>query len=298
MRARILTAASILLVTACSLVTGLSSYEIVDAADGAADARSSSSSSSGSVSSDALAPKPTDDAATTSGRDASVTVDAAGPRRVTDGLAALYTFKESGGAVAKDVSGIAPAIDLPIVLGAPTFLPDGGGLVISAPSFLKSSGAATKIIDACQTSNEVTVETWITPASATPAGITRTAGIAGASDDVDVVFNATGTQYNAVYRTAAGSFSRLDGPASSIKAARQHVVTTRRANGERRLYVDGVIVAEDVFTEPLSIWTKHSVIVANAPTMDRGWLGTVHLVAFYSRALTLSEVSQNFAVGP
>jgi 4-hydroxy-3-methylbut-2-enyl diphosphate reductase IspH len=38
--------------------------------------------------------------------------------------------------------------------------------------------------------------------------------------------------------------------------------------------------------------------LANEENADRRWLGSVHLVAIYARALTPEEVARNFDAGP
>jgi hypothetical protein len=49
----------------------------------------------------------------------------------------------------------------------------------------------------------------------------------------------------------------------------------------------------------LSQWDDtYRIIVANEATNDRTWLGELHLIAVYDRALDAGEVEQNFMAGP
>ncbi|MBT8469245.1 MAG: LamG domain-containing protein, partial [Deltaproteobacteria bacterium] len=82
-------------------------------------------------------------------------------------------------------------------------------------------------------------------------------------------------------------------------AALTHVVHTHNASGAEVLYVDGV--EDETFTRTggLSQWdATFPIIVANEGTNDRAWLGALHLIAVYDRALGAAEVEQNFTAGP
>ena len=75
---------------------------------------------------------------------------------------------------------------------------------------------------------------------------------------------------------------------------------TRRVSGERAIWVDAARVATTLTPGgDFSTWTNtYKVAVADEHTGGRGWLGELHLLAVYSRALTDAEIAQNFAAGP
>ena len=82
------------------------------------------------------------------------------PNRVVTDLVALYEFSEGSGPTVLDTSGVAPLLDLTIE--DPTAVTwTSGGLSIDSPTVISSVGAATKLIDAAQTAEEVTVEAWV-----------------------------------------------------------------------------------------------------------------------------------------
>jgi hypothetical protein len=81
---------------------------------------------------------------------------------VTEGLQVLYTFEEGSGTTVQDVSGVGVLLDLEVSDGAATGWVSGG-LVIHSSTLVASAGAATKVIDAAQVSNEVTIEAWVKP---------------------------------------------------------------------------------------------------------------------------------------
>ncbi len=221
-----------------------------------------------------------------------------GGGRVTAGLLALYTFSGSGGVV-KDVSGVAPALDLAIQLGdGGTASVVDGGLAVGAQSIVASQSPATKIIAACKASGAVTIEAWITPANTTQSAA-RIAGVGGANGQHDIGLDQYATAY-ATYMNGTSGLSRLDTASGSAATLRQHLVTTFAADATRIMYVDGVERARDSAPDAaLAGWTtSYGVTCANATSLDSGWSGTFHLVAFYGRALTPAEIAQNHAAGP
>jgi exo-beta-1,3-glucanase (GH17 family) len=65
------------------------------------------------------------------------------------------------------------------------------------------------------------------------------------------------------------------------------------------LYIDGVEDQTFMRIGGLAQWDDtYRIIVANEATNDRTWLGELHLIAVYDRALDAGEVEQNFMAGP
>jgi len=65
-----------------------------------------------------------------------------------------------------------------------------------------------------------------------------------------------------------------------------------------RLYKDGVLMISGTIAGTFSTWAAdHKLSIAAEPKGGKNWLGELHLVAFYNRALTQEEVVQNFSVG-
>jgi hypothetical protein len=86
-------------------------------------------------------------------------IDGAGPSRgrVTNGLILLYELEENGGDVAKDTSGVAPALDLGIPPNV-KWMPKALSFDVAAHA--KTLGPATKIVQRCGATNAITVEAW------------------------------------------------------------------------------------------------------------------------------------------
>jgi len=218
--------------------------------------------------------------------------------RVTNGLIALYMFQETSGSTVHDVSGVSSPLDLTIQPG------DGGvatfgaaGLSITKPLIVASQSAATKVINACKASHEVTLEMWVTPANVTQ-DFCRIVGVSGVNSDHDVALDQSTTEYWSLMRSSTGHLD-LHAPGTAT-ASRKHVAVTRAKDGTRIIYVDAVEAARDVQTDTdPTIWNDaFGVTCGNATTLDAPWLGTYHLVAIYARALSAAEIDQNHRISP
>jgi hypothetical protein len=77
-----------------------------------------------------------------------------------------------------------------------------------------------------------------------------------------------------------------------------HVVHTYDGRVER-LYINGVEQATLAISGTFATWNPAAVLyVGNEPTLDRPWKGVLRLLAIYDRALSPTDIQQNFAAGP
>lgn len=234
--------------------------------------------------------------------------DAAPPdaiARVADGLVVYYPFDEGSGATVTDRSGVGVPLDLSI--DDPDAVAWGVGvLAVAAPTLIRSPGPATKIVEACLVTSEITLEAWVRPANVTQGGPARLVTL---SVDTSNRNFQLGQELDAYYQarlrttlsTSANGSPFLATPegAGDVRPELTHLVFTRDAAGQRRIYVDNVLRAADTFGGDFSTWeTSWSMALANEHTFDRTWLGEYHLVAIYSRALSAEEVARNHAAGP
>jgi len=87
-------------------------------------------------------------------------------------------------------------------------------------------------------------------------------------------------------------------PIGSVKAELTHVVYTRDTSGRATIFLDGVQEATAEVPGNLSNWDgDYRLALSNELTRDRHWLGELHLVAIYSRALSEQQVKRNFQAG-
>lgn len=237
--------------------------------------------------------------------------------RVTDGLMILYDFLERGdGATVADVSGSATPVDLTIQTTAAVTWGDGTLRVRESTRAVSSPGAAglARLVDQVVASNEVTIEAWITPQSATQLPGAGPARIVVMSNDPfsanflfaqgDVGNGDPYHRYSLRVRTAESDLDGLPGLNSQEgvvrTTSRSHVVARHAADGTSCIFIDGTMSTCTALEPEINSWSPSFVLaLANEPSADeRPWLGTFHLVAIYARALSDEEIRQNFDVGP
>jgi len=220
--------------------------------------------------------------------------------RVTDGLQVLYTFDEGSGETVNDVSGVGSPLNLSLGGTAASWIP-GGGLAINSSALVASEGPATKVVEACQTTNEVAIEAWVKLANATQDGPARIVTLSSDPHHRNFTLGQDGGTYDVRLRTTAtddNGTPSLTATGGSLATELTHVVYTRDASGVARIYVDGVERGSRTVGGDLSNWNgDYRLALANELTEDRPWLGECYLVAVFNRALSQAEVSQNFSAG-
>ena len=224
--------------------------------------------------------------------------------RVTDHLQALYTFEEGEGAIVHDVTGMAEPFDLEVVDPAAVAWSQGG-LTLLRPTVIRSSGPAERLIGLLKATGALTIEAWMTPASATHAGLGRIVTLSAGARQRNVTLGQSGDGFHVSLRTTRTNPNASDRALTASGTASErltHLVCTREGSGLTRLYLDGRLVAERVVDGDPSNWAVDMPLaLGNEPTgeiaTDRAWLGTLHLVAVYGRALARDEIEQNYLFG-
>jgi hypothetical protein len=229
-----------------------------------------------------------------------VLTDCANAQRVSKNLQTLYTFEDGQGDTVRDRSGTGQPLDLR-VLGKNGFDWKDGALVIRSSTSIISPEPAAKIIESVKRSSEITIEAWIRPANDSQAGPARIVTLSSDTSQrnitlgqdkniLDVRMRSTKTDNNGLPSTAS--------PRDSLGTRLTHAVFTRDRSGTAIIYLDGKEVVNKNVAGDFRNWNgRHQLSLANEITGDRPWLGELHLVAIYDRALTGSEVQQNFAAG-
>ncbi|MGQ9889951.1 MAG: Ig-like domain-containing protein, partial [Aggregatilineales bacterium] len=245
--------------------------------------------------------------------------------RVTQGLIGLWWFTGFSGQNfdkrdVPDTSGFGAPLTLRIRhLGAggdSTKATSDGGLNINKPIKIESTANATKIVDAIKASNAFTVELWLRSRSASNSGPGRIVTI---SQDTSNQRNLTiaqggcngsnGSRYCLRLRTTnASGYSQTDNNTPLTSTDLQHFVMTYSSSDSRvRVYINGSLVYNQQIsgaTGALSGWNNaYRLLLANEYGADsntraeRDWTGDLYLLAFYNRALSAAEISQNYAAG-
>lgn len=220
--------------------------------------------------------------------------------RAQEGLLALYTFEENSGQIVSDVSGSGAPLNL--------WIPDltkvsrvTGALLINSSTLVSSLATAFKLTEGLKATNEITIEAWVKPANTTQDGPARIATLSQDTLLRNFTLAQDASKYTGRLRTTTvgtnGIPPAVFTPSGIASTTLQHVVYTRTPS-TAKIYVDGAEVASEAITGNFSNWdSSFRFGLANEFTMNRTWLGELHLVAIYDRDLSSAEVAQNFSAG-
>ncbi|MAT53783.1 MAG: hypothetical protein CMN32_04835 [Saprospirales bacterium] len=222
--------------------------------------------------------------------------------RINTGLIAYYNFREGNGATIHDVTSSGSPLHLTVLNPSNISWNQDCGLSINSGTIIQTGGAASKVISALKSTNAMTVEAWVKPASQSQSGPARIVTISKNPYERNFTLGQTNTNYIVRNRTTSGGDNNgmpeaVAGGLSS--AAAQHVVYTWDANsGTEKLYVDGIEKYSGTRSGNISNWDDtYKLAFGNELTQDRTWLGDIHSVAFYNKAISAAEVLQNYQAG-
>lgn len=221
-----------------------------------------------------------------------------------DGLQVLYTFQEGSGSMIHDVSGHNEPLDLTIAGSGVRWLPDGG-ISIETPANIVAAESPTRLIEAIKTSNELSVDVWLKPANLTQDGPARIVTISRSPMERNFTLgqgkfgNHPTDVFDVRLRTTDASINNNGEPSlttasGTVRNELMHVVYTRSADGEVRMYVDGDEVLRSITPGSLTNWdAEHSLALANEIGGERPWLGELHRVALYDCAMGVLDAAMN-----
>ena len=230
------------------------------------------------------------------------TLQGTGGGRVTSGLLVLYRFTAGSGSTVFDVSGVGSPMDLSIANPGNASWIGGGGLALTGPTFV-GAASDTKLRSNLVQSNALTVEAWVRPDNTTQSGPARMVTFSADGGDRNFTLGQRDSRYEMRLRTTStndnGSSPVTRSGSGVVDTVLSHVVYTRTASGQSRIYENGVQVTSRSIGGNFSNWGTNYVfgLGNEIPPVDRPWLGDFHLVAVYDRALDLAEIQQNYAAG-
>ena len=220
--------------------------------------------------------------------------------RSGDGLVALYDFRLAKGSIVKDRSGVGKPLDLKIQ-NPKNVRRTKGTLEVRGRTLIRSDKPAAKVFNAVRRSGEITIEAWVRPANAKQDGPARMVTLSGGSSDRNFTLGQEGDKVDVRLRTTKTSgngIPSLNSPGRSLAPRLTHIVYTRNRGGRARLFLNGKQQAEKRVPGAMANWNgKYRLALANEFSSDRPWLGMFHLVAIYSRDLSVEEVAQHFKAG-
>ncbi|MBI1296162.1 S8 family serine peptidase [bacterium] len=222
---------------------------------------------------------------------------------VDDGLVALYLFDEGTGSIVYDASGVGTPHNLTIQDPTNVTWFDGG-LSVDFDTIIQGSVAPAKLYDACQANSELTVETWVAPAFEYQDGPARIVTASANINQRNFTLGQEWDEYIGRLRTSsAGDTNGMpelgSGEDYLISPTLMHVVYTHQQNGNEYFFLDGVQVKEQHRQGSFSNWDRtYRLALANEFSMDRPWLGELHKVAIYCKALSPDTIYDNYVAGP
>ncbi len=146
---------------------------------------------------------------------------------------------------------------------------------------------AQKITNAVKKSGELTIEAWIKPARDRQDGPARIVSLSADPNQRNVTLGQDGKRCDVRLRTTTTSVNGIPSsatPNNALTTAPTHVVYTRDAAGNARVYINGKPRRSTKVAGKLSNWDNNfRLVLANELTGDRPWLGELHRVAFHGR---------------
>jgi hypothetical protein len=258
-----------------------------------------------------------DDPNTDGGQEASDSGQAeadSGPSVDPNAPVLLYTFEEAGGDRVLDRSGHEPPLDLFIEDTQVVFW-GNGTLTTSAPgTIMETQGSANRVIEACQASNALTLEAWVTPIEQPLTGPDRimTCSSGGDERNFSLLYENDDNQSNEYTvrlrrdDNISGMPALSAGPGSLVPTIRQHVVYVHDPEAQMSsIYIDGALrgsrLRSDDALPDFRNWSYYVFALAdevNDTGENRRFIGTYHKVAVYCRALDAEEVGNLTLAGP
>ena len=228
---------------------------------------------------------------------------AAGGNRYEAATIAKYEFKTGMGNIAYDTSGLEPALNL--TMSGDVAWVGGWGINIKMGGKAQGTAAGSKkLSDLIKSTGEFTIEAWANNANVAQEDAFIVSYSAGA-----MARNATLAQrmyqyegYTRSDQTSANGNPVLLTRAADMdaQAALQHVVMTFSPVEGRRIYVNGVYTGDTDAQGggSLADWDDtFALVLGNETSTNRQWEGVMRMVAIHNRALTPTQIQQNFDAG-
>lgn len=229
-------------------------------------------------------------------------VAAGGNRHETD-VIALYEFKTGSGIVALDTSRVDPELNL--TLSGNVDWVGGWGIQVIDGKAQGTTATSNKLHDLITATGEYSIEAWVIPANVTQEGPARIISYSGGVSSRNFTLGQTLYNYNFLHRSSTtdgngeAALSTADAD-EDLQASLQHVVVTFDPVNGRNIYVNGVHTGDTDTVAPgnLADWDdSFALVLGNEASNDRLWQGIIRMAAIHNRALTPTQVQQNFAVG-
>ena len=229
---------------------------------------------------------------------------ASGGGRHESDVIALWSFKAGSGDQAFDTSGVEPPLNL--TLSGNYNWVGGWGIQLIDGLAKGPTNTSNKLHQLITATGEYSIEAWVAPANVTQEGPAAIVSYSAGPAARNFTLGQTLYNYNFLNRSsetnANGEVDVSTADADEIlQTALQHVVASFSPTEGRKIYVNGILVAQEEAGSTggsLIDWDDtFALVMGNEVFGDRLWAGTIRMVAIHNRTLTQEQVSQNFDVG-
>ncbi|NOY66730.1 MAG: LamG domain-containing protein [Gammaproteobacteria bacterium] len=229
---------------------------------------------------------------------------ASGGNRYENNAIALYEFKRGTGTIAYDTSGVTPELNLSLS-GNPGDVTWVRGYGVQFKGAGKAQGSVVnsrKLYNSIKDVGEYSIEAWVVPSNVTQEGPAHILSYMGTGENRNFTLGQTLYEYDMLNRsnTTGGNGQPMSSTSNeTLQATLQHVVVTVDPVNGKQIYVNGNRVVQDTAgAGTLANWdSDFAFVLGNDQGRSKSWAGKLRLVAIHNRALTQTQITQNFDVG-
>ncbi len=243
---------------------------------------------------------------------------ASGGTRDDSSTIALYEFKAGSGTTIYDTSGVGVPLNLKLYGNEGTDYRWVGGWGVEFLTGSAKAQATTqdsrKLLTSILGSSAYSIEAWVVPANISQGDANDPARIinySGGANERNFTLGQAEYRYAFMNRSSAeasanGNTMLTDDADEDLQSTQQHVVVTFDQTTGRKVYVNGVDVSTtgnadvDPLLPPGNLinWDPtYAFSMGNEADFSEPWEGKLRLVAIHNRAMTPSQVQQNFDAG-
>ncbi len=232
--------------------------------------------------------------------------------RDESGTIALYQFRAGVGNVISDTSGVTPALNLSLDgdEGSDFRWVGGWGVEFLGGGAHASPADTQKLRNRIVASGEYSIEAWVVPGNVSQGAAgdpARIISYSASENSRNFTLGQAEYRYEFMHRSSStnanGEPSLItDADAEDAQAVQQHVVVTYSRNNGRRIYVNGEYTGDSIdttsLTDTLADWDdSYPLVFGSESGGSQAWQGKLRLVAIYDRAMSETQIEQNFKAG-
>ncbi|MBN1599234.1 MAG: T9SS type A sorting domain-containing protein [Bacteroidales bacterium] len=227
--------------------------------------------------------------------------------RVTDSVIALYSFVQREENIIPDISWYNDQVNL-VIEDTGAVSTGSNSIKIHSNTIIRSQVNPGKIIEACKSNNEITVECWI-KTSLIPDTTNSTIIALETDNSVAFSLNCQIDPFNEgkirylvnLTTVTTDEQGKPDFTMSSSvdSALLQHIVYTHDKYGNETLYLNGKAISDGYRPPGYDSWTRdYSLVIGNSIDGNSPWTGELYLCSLYNVALSEDNIVTNYLASP